>query len=266
MSGYWSAIAAAARGGAGARGDAVPAPPVPLFAPMTDAEEDEWGAVDIEAAAPMQGPPYKSLPEQVDVPHSPAGEGQGTAPQPPAPTAAAILQPAVPPSVEANSEGSATSSSPIGADLAVAAVAAEPALPIPASVSGPPKSETSIVPVPSVVVPSVDPASPVEKSEAEIDRAGDGDEYAPAIAEAMPAILMVEAVPAAMASGIEAEAFDGVEVQNAADLPSPIHIHIDRIDIRLTEDDRHPARSAPRRAAPVVALDEFLRRPAERKG
>ena len=48
------------------------------------------------------------------------------------------------------------------------------------------------------------------------------------------------------------------------DVIQPIHVHIDRIDIRLDVAAGASATATPRRAvAPVVALDDFLRRPAE---
>lgn len=266
MSGYWSAIAAAARGGAAGQGDASPVPSAPLFAPEAGGDEGDWGAVDIAAAAPMPSEPRPAAPPTEQAASSVADGDRDAAVQAPAAVAAAILPPAATTPSDGGEDGPATAPSPVRADSAEPVVAVEPA----AVIAMPQVFE----PLPIAVAGALGPplaAAPVEASAVprggdETDVADDRAGHAPAIAEAAPVVTLVEARPAATVAAADTSAFDGAGADRPTDLPPPIHIHIDRIDIRLTEGDAGPARGARRRAPAVVALDEFLRRPAERKG
>lgn len=266
MSGYWSAIAAAARGGAGGKGDAAPVPSAPLFAPEPGGDEGDWGAVDIEAAASMRSEPHTAALPPEGVASSAGGENRDVPVQTPAPVAAAILPPAATTPSDAGEDEPATAPLPARADPAEPVIAVAPAAVIPMpQVAEPLPIAVADAPGPPVAAAPAE-ASAVPRGEDETEVVDDRADDAPAIAEAAPVVTLVEAIPAATVAAADNSAFDGAGADRSADLPPPIHIHIDRIDIRLTEGDAGPARSARRRAAPVVALDDFLRRPAERKG
>ncbi|AMU88922.1 hypothetical protein [Sphingopyxis macrogoltabida] len=268
MSGYWSAIAAAARGGVGGQGDAAPVPSVPIFAPDTSAGEEDWGALDIEAAAPAAIEARKDAPPEKAATADPVAEKPGAVPTPAAPAGAAMPT-AFPPAAEA----SATRDDRLDAGTLptadertepVAVTTAETATVV-QQVIPPPSADTPLSMAATVAEPArPEAAFPVTGAESE---AGDDEAVpkAPA-AEASPVPAIVEALPAALAVGADIAAAEDGLGDPAADLPPPIHIHIDRIDIRLTGDDAVAPRTAPRRVAPVVALDEFLRRPSERNG
>ncbi|WP_411341639.1 hypothetical protein V6U71_07385 [Sphingopyxis sp. J-6] len=268
MSGYWSAIAAAARGRVGGQGDAAPVPSVPIFAPDTSAGEEDWGALDIEAAAPAATDARKDAPPEKAATADLAVEKPGAAPAlaapagPPAPTA---LPPAAEGSAARNDRLDAgalpTADERIGP---VATTTAETATVV-QQVIVPPSADTPLSMAPTVAEPArPEAALPVARAESETGE-GEAIPKAPA-AEALPVPVIVEALPATMAVGAHIAAADDGLGDPAADLPPSIHIHIDRIDIRLTGDDAVAPRTAPRRVAPVVALDEFLRRPSERNG
>lgn len=268
MSGYWSAIAAAARGGVGGQGDAAPVPSLPLFAPDTSAGEEDWGALDIEAAAPAATDARKDAPPEKAATADLAVEEPGAAPAlaapagPPAPTA-------LPPAAEASATrddrlDSGTLSTADERTEPVATTTAETAMVV-QRVIPPPSADTRLSMAPTVAEPArPEAAFPVAGTERETGE-DEAIPQAPA-AEASPAPVVVEASPAAITVSADIVAADDGLGDPAADLPPPIHIHIDRIDIRLTGDDAVAQSTAPRRAAPVVALDEFLRRPSERNG
>lgn len=263
MSGYWQAIAAAARGGSKARGDAAPVPSDPLFAPEAGDETEDWGAVDIEAAAPAASPPRRAAPEADMVP--PAAESAAPTHAPVAAAAPAVGSTAAEP-VEDRPDAGASAALPVDARPADASVAAAPmaAVPAPDAVA-PSPVETDSVPPQPVHVPVSEPVPVVTAADAVADAAERAEPAAALPVEAAPVVVTVEASPVAAAeSGLTM--FDGEAADAAADLPPPIHIHIDRIDIRLSDGDAVAPRAAPRRAAPAVALDEFLRRPSERNG
>lgn len=266
MSGYWQAIAAAARGGAKGRGDAAPVPADPLFAPEAGGEGEDWGAIDIEAAVPVAPEPREATPVQ-DAPSSKtASKGQGPVD---APAAAAV--PVAPPTIaDRTDRGEREERAPhilSGEMPAVpASVAAEPVEAFPPREGPAPVADDREAP-PAPAAVTVSEAVPVTLAiqAADNDVEGTAESAAP-LPEAAPVVVTVEALPAVVAAEPGLTMFDDRAVDAPADLPPPIHIHIDRIDIRLAEGDAAPARAAPRRAAPVVALDEFLRRPSERNG
>lgn len=269
MSGYWSAIAAAARGGAGGQESAVPVPSAPTFAPDVNGDAEDWGAVDIEAAAPATtGPREVSQGERtapaVSVADAPAG-----APEPVAPAGSPIpatpLSAAEAPAIRDDDRQAGT---PPAADERAAWVAVTEATAVVVA-------EQAIAPPPDVIQPppaafaAAGPARPETEfpAIAAADKYG-GDEIAPeaVVAEPAPVVIVAEALPVAAVATADIAAPGDMDGDAVADLPPPVHIHIDRIDIRLTGEDAVAPRAAPRRAAPVVALDEFLRRPSERNG
>lgn len=266
MSGYWSAIAAAARGGAGGQGDAAPVPLVPLFAPEAGGQEDVWGAIDIESAATKPSEPQTVAPPRERAVAPAAGEGPVAPTHARAPVAAAALPPVAMTPFEADEIESEAALSPVRAEPAETVVAVEQAtaMPVPWAPE-PPSIGVAGASIPPVAAVPAEAMLTVPAGEGDSDAADDDGDRAPAIAEAAPVGVLVEAMPVA-AAGIETGTLDSAAVDGSADLPPPIHIHIDRIDIRLTEGDRAPAHSARGQVAPVVALDEFLRRSSERNG
>lgn len=268
MSGYWSAIAAAARGGGGGQGDAAPVPSLPVFAPDTSAGEEDWGTLDIEAAAPSAIDARKDPPPEKAATVDSALEKHGAVPTPAAPAGAAMPT-ALPPAAEASTTRDdrwEAGTLPKADERAepVATTAAETATVVQPVIT-PPSADTPLSMAPTVAEPArPEAAFPVTGAESETGE-DEAIPKAPA-AEALPVPAIVEALPAAMAVGADIAAADNGLGDPAVDQPPPIHIHIDRIDIRLAGDDAPPHRTAPRRAAPVVALDEFLRRPSERNG
>lgn len=268
MSGYWSAIAAAARGGVGGQGDAAPVPSLPLFAPDTSAGEEDWGALDIEAAAPAATDARKDAPPEKAATADLAVEKPGTAPAlaapagPPAPT---VLPPAAEASAARDDRLEAGTLPKADKRAEPTATTAAETATVVQRVIPPPSADTPLSMAATVAEPArPEAAFPVTGAGSE----GGDDEAVPKApaAEASPAPVIVEALPAAMAVSADIAAADDGLGDPAADLPPPVHIHIDRIDVRLAGDDVPPVRAASRRVAPVVALDEFLRRPSERNG
>lgn len=90
----------------------------------------------------------------------------------------------------------------------------------------------------------------------------------PPLPEAAPALpiqaaTIVQTSIATPVSEVEREAVRPVEPDSP---PSPILISIDRIDIRIGSEPAAATPPSPRRAAPVIGLDDFLRRSAEWAG
>lgn len=268
MSGYWSAIAAAARGGAAGQRAAVPVPSIPLFASEVGGEDDDWGAVDIETSAPKPGERLVAASaSQTEVPPA-ADESQAIPAQAAAPAPAIRLPPAAMSSSDVDEDGPAPLSASDEAERHPERAVAEPSTVTPIlMVSGLLPEEVAEPPGPPAAAAAARAVMTVPADGDEPDVADEGARHDPAIAEAAPVFVAVEAMPAVTAAGTEPRAFDDTDVDGSSGLPPPpIHIHIDRIDVRLTEGDAGSARAARRQVAPVVALDEFLRRPSERQG
>ena len=266
MSGYWQAIAAAARGGSRARSDAAPVPSDPLFATESSDESEDWGAVDIEAEAPAASQPRRAVPE-TDMPPS-AAESAVTPHAPVAAVAPAAVSTAAEPS-EDRTDADTSAAFPVkpGPDDPPVAAVSTAVAPAPDAVAPSPVETDSVPPQPVLVSVSEPAAMAIGTAVDAVADAAERAEPAPALpVEAAPVVVTVEASPVAAAAEPGPTMFDGEAADTAADLLPPIHIHIDRIDIRLSDGDAAPGRIAPRRAAPVVALDEFLRRPSERNG
>ncbi len=265
MSGYWSAIAAVARGGAEGQADAAPVPAPPVFGPDAGDDGENWGALDIEEAAPapaavrrtsraapaeQEPPPLKTdgtvlLPafekDEASAPVSRTAVHDGPpesseahpvvpAPQPDADVAPFLAAPIIAAAVESagSSVARATEESPASYVTMATGSADGAAAPVDsAPVAGAPATEPVHADIPV--------ADPVEATPV-VQLAAIGD-----LQLGEPATTMTE------------------------DAIQPIHVHIDRIDIRLDGAVGAPVVDPPRRAAaPVVALDDFLRRPAER--
>lgn len=266
MSGYWSAIAAAARGGADGQGAAVPVPAPPVFGAEAGDDGEDWGALDIEEAAPAPSTVrWISRTAPVE-PEQPPLKADGK----------------VPPSALEHDEASLPVSRTVAGEAPPELSEAHPVAP-------------TLQPDTDVALPLGAPLIPLaaEPAGAPAGRATEG-ESSPVVATLPPdsadgAALPVDSVPMAAASVAEPVRADGPDedpveatpvVQLAAiddrlsgdaattmmdDVIQPIHVHIDRIDIRLNVAAGASATATPRlAAAPVVALDDFLRRPAER--
>jgi len=266
MSGYWSAIAAAARGGAEGQADAAPVPAPPMFGPDAGEDGENWGALDIEEAAPAPSTVRRTSRTAPAEPEQLPSKADGNV---------------LPPAFEKD-EASAPVSRTAVDDAPPELSEAHPVVPAPQ-------------PDADVAHPLVAPISPlvVESSDPLLARASEGlpaplavtmpigsaDGAAVPVASALvadapvtepvradtPVADPVDATPVVQLAAIDDRPLDETATIMTDDAIQPIHVHIDRIDIRLDVAAGAPAVDTRRRAAaPVVALDDFLRRPAER--
>lgn len=266
MSGYWSAIAAAARGGAEGQADAAPVPAPPMFGPDAGDDGENWGALDIEEAAPApaavrrtsRAAPAEQEPPQLKADGKvlpPALEGdEASAPVSriavdDAPPELSETHPAVP-APQPDTDAARSLEAP------VIHLAVEPA-------GSPVARATEGLPAPFVVTM---PTGGVDRAAAPVDSAPvAGVPAAEPVRDDGPPADPVDATPVVQLAAIDDRPLGEPATMMRDDAIQPIHVHIDRIDIRLDVAAGAPAVDTRRRAgAPVVALDDFLRRPAER--
>ena len=266
MSGYWLAIAAAARGGAGGLGAAVPVPAPPVFGAEAGDEGEDWGALDIEEAAPSPSTVRRMSrtapvePEQpllkADGKVLPSALEHGEASLPVSRTAAGEAPPEL-------SEAHPVAPTP-QPDTDVALSLRAPVIPLAAEPAGPRVGGATEGEISPVVV-----TLPRDSADGTALPADSAPMAAASVAEPVrvdgPDTDPVEATPVVQLTAIDDRLSGDAATIMMDDAIQPIHVHIDRIDIRLDVAASAPATATPRRAAaPVVALDDFLRRPAER--
>jgi hypothetical protein len=265
MSGYWSAIAAAARGGADGQADAAPVPAPPVFGPDAGDDGEDWRALDIEEAAPAPSTVRRT---------------SRTAPAEPEPSPSMADGNVLPPAFEKD-EASALVSRTAVDDAPPESSEAHPVVPAPQ----PDARVAPFLATPIIAVAVESAGSPVARATEEssppfvtIATGSAGGAAAPVdsapVAGApatepahadIPVADPVDATPVVQLAAIGDLQLGEPATTMTDDAIQPIHVHIDRIDIRLDGAVGVPVVDPPRRAAaPVVALDDFLRRPAER--
>ncbi|MGR4890351.1 hypothetical protein ACIPPQ_04905 [Sphingopyxis sp. LARHCG72] len=265
MSGYWSALAAAARGGADGQADAAPVTAPPVFDGEAGDDGEDWGALDIEEAAPAPSTVRRTSRTASAEPEPPPSKADGNV---------------LPPTLEKD-EASAPVSRTAVDDAPPELSEAHPVVPAPqpdADVAHP-----LAAPIIPLVVESA--GSPVARATEESPacfvtmETGSADGTAAPVDSApvagapatqpvhadIPVADPVDATPVVQLAAIGDLQLGEPATTMTDDAIHPIHVHIDRIDIRLDVAPGAPVVDPRRRAAaPVVALDDFLRRPSER--
>lgn len=266
MSGYWSAIATAARGGADGQADAAPVPAPPVFGPDAGDDGEDWGAMDIEEAAPAPSTVRRtSRTAPAEPEQSPSMADDNVLP--PAfkkdEASAPVSRTAVDDAPTESSEAHPVVPAPLP-DADVAPFLAAPIIPLVAESAGPLLARASEgLPAPLAVTM---PTGSADGAAAPVDSAPVAGAPATEPAHAdNPVADPVDATPVVQFAAIGDLQLGEPATTMTEDAIQPIHVHIDRIDIRLDGAVGAPVVDPPRRAAAaVVALDDFLRRPAER--